>query len=91
VRAFHRVFKRTLKQIANVDRPPETAEEIGVWVRGLRQQKRLIDRYIAAAKRAQAARSIKIGKKAGKAQARSVKRAKRLGLKACAGGAAAGG
>jgi hypothetical protein len=90
VRAFHRVFKRTLRQIAAVDRPAETADAIGVWIRGLRQQKRLIDRYIVAAKRVQAARSIRIGKKAGKAQARSVKRAKRLGLKACAGGVNSG-
>lgn len=84
--AFRRVFKRTVRRIADVDRPPETAEEIGEWVKGLRQQARLFDRIIAAAKRQQAARSVKLGKKSGKLQARNIKRAQQLDLRRCARG-----
>lgn len=82
--AFQRVFKRTVKRIARVDRPPETADDIRRWVKGLRQQKRLIDRFIRAAKRRQAVRSVRLGKRVAKVEQRNGKRAKRLDLGRCA-------
>jgi hypothetical protein len=85
--AFRKVFARTVRRIAAVDRPAETADDIREWIRGLRQQKRIFDRIILAAKRQDAARSIALGKKSGKVQARTIKRAKRLDLDRCARGA----
>jgi hypothetical protein len=83
--AFQRVFKRTVNRIADVERPAETAEDITRWVKGLKQQKRLIDRFIAAAKRRQALRSVQLGKRVAKVEGRNGNRAKRLDLDRCAG------
>ena len=81
--AYQRVFKRTVRRIAAVEPPPEIAEPVDDWVDVLRRTKRLTDRFIRAAKRGNAAASVRLVKKISKAQTRSSKKAKSLGLNRC--------
>jgi len=81
--AFQRVFKRTVRKIAAVEPPPVIAEPVDDWVDVLRRTKRLTDQFIRAAKRGNAAASVRLVKKVSKAQTRSSKKAKRLGLDRC--------
>ena len=81
--AFQRVFKRFLRKVGRVEPPAEIADRVDDWVDGLRRQKVLTDRFIAAAKRRDALASVRLGKKVGKVQGQSGKRAKALDLDRC--------
>jgi hypothetical protein len=81
--AFQREFKQALRRIAAVEPPAEIEDPVDDWIDLLRRTKRLTDRFIRAAKRGNAAASVRLVKQIAKAQTRSSNKAKRLGLSRC--------
>jgi hypothetical protein len=82
---FSKLLGKTTRRIAAVEPPAEDAVEVASWISGLRQQKRLIDRSLRAAKNGQLGKSAAIAGKVSRVERRNVKKALNLDLNACAG------
>jgi hypothetical protein len=81
---FSKILGRTTRKIAAVDPPGEDAQAVRAWIDGLRQQKRLTDRSLRAAKNGRVGQSAALGQRVAKLEDRNARRASALGLPACA-------
>jgi hypothetical protein len=83
---FGKLLGRTTHRIAAV--PPAPVDEVAVrrWIKGLRQQKRLIDRYLSAINHGNVRAARSAARKTPRVAGRNQKLAARLGLRACARG-----
>jgi hypothetical protein len=83
VQAFGRLLGKTTKRIAAVDPAPGEEAAVRRWIAGLRQQKRLIDRYLRAGIRGDAMQAMALAERTARVEKRNRKQARRLGLTAC--------
>jgi hypothetical protein len=83
---FSKILGKTTRRIAAVEPPPEDAAEVASWISGLRQQKRLIDRSLRAAKNGELSKAAAIARKVSRVEKQNLKKALALDLNACGGG-----
>jgi hypothetical protein len=83
---FGKLLGKTTKRIAAVAPAPGEEAAVRSWIKGLRQQKRLIDRYLRAVGHGNAKEALAFGERTARAERRNRRRAANLGLPACSGG-----
>jgi hypothetical protein len=86
---FSKLLGKATRRIAAVEPPPEDAVAVRSWIDGLRQQKRLIDRSLRAARNGDLNKAAGIARRVSRLEKRNQKKALRLDLNACAGGTSA--
>jgi hypothetical protein len=74
---------RTTRRIAAVKPPATLKDEVGAWIRGLRDQKRLTDKALRLARQGKIAQWDAVGRKVARLEDKNGRRASQLGLPAC--------
>jgi NADPH-dependent ferric siderophore reductase len=83
--AYARLLSKTFRRIAAVDPAPGEAAQVKAWLAGSRRTVRLIRSFVRASSRGDFAKAAKLIGKTIRSQRIGQKRARRLGLTACAG------
>jgi hypothetical protein len=73
------------RRIEAVDPPPQDQQAVDAWIAGIRREKRLVERFVRAAKHRQGSRARKLSIRSLRVRAKTQTRAAHLGLTACSG------
>jgi hypothetical protein len=86
IQRFGKLLGKTTKRIAAVTPAPGEETAVSKWIAGLRQQKRLIERYLRAVGHGNVKQANNSTRRIARVEKRNQRAAGRLGITACASG-----
>lgn len=82
---FVKLIGKLARRIEAVQPPPHDAELARSWIKGIRREKRLLQRSVRASKAGKRGRALKLARRSGKVGVKNGTKARLLGATACAG------